>query len=161
DQETNGPTLVLTINRDTASRFGIQPALIDATLADAFGQLQVAQFFTQVNTYKVILEVTPNLQGSLDTLSKLYVKSPTTVQAIPLPTLVSVDTTKVEPLTFNHQGSFPAVTLSFNLAPGASLGAAVNAITAARTRIGLPSTVTGSFQGNAQEFQKSLASEPF
>jgi hydrophobe/amphiphile efflux-1 (HAE1) family protein len=160
DQEANGPTLTLTINRETAARLGIQVSDIDATLADAFSQQQVTQFFTQVNTYKVILEVLPDLQGSLDTISKLYIQSPTTGQAVPLSTLVSIDTKPVAPLVITHQGSFPAVTFSFNLAPGASLSQAVSVIDAARNEIGLPASVIGSFQGNAQAFQSSLASEP-
>jgi multidrug efflux pump subunit AcrB len=120
----------------------------------------VTQFFTQLNTYKVILEVLPDLQGTLDTLAKLYVRPSGAGQAVPLSTLVSVDTTPVAPLTFTHQGSFPSVTLSFNLAPGASLSQAVGAIQAARSALGVPATVLGSFQGNAQAFQSSLASEP-
>ena len=160
DQETSGPTISLTINRDTAARFGIQPAAIDATLADAFSQQQVTQFFTQVNTYKVILEVPPALQGSFDTLSKLYVKSPTLGTAVPLSTLVTVDTKPVAPLVITHQGSFPAVTFSFNLKPGISLGQAVDAINAAQRDINLPGSVQTSFQGNAQAFEDSLSSEP-
>jgi len=159
DQEANGPTLTLTINRDAAARFGIQPSAIDATLADAFSQEQVTQFFTQLSTYKVILEVPANLQGSLETLSKLYVKSPTG-PSVPLDTLVSVDTKPVAPLVIAHQGSFPAVTFSFNLKPGVSLGEAVSAIAAAEREIGLPSSIRTSFQGNAQAFQETLATEP-
>ena len=160
DQETNGPTLTLTIDRDSAARLGIQVSDIDAILADAFSQQQVTQFFTQANTYKVILEVLPGLQGSFDTLSQLYTQSPVTGQAVPLSTLVTVDTKPVAPLVVTHQGSFPAVTFSFNLAPGASLSQAVNVIDAARGALGVPASVTGSFQGNAQAFQRSLASEP-
>ena len=161
DQEANGPTVTLTINRDTAARFGIEPAAIDAVIADAFSQQQVTQFFTQFNTYKVILEVLPDLQGSLDTFSKLYVRSPTTGEAVPLTTLATLDTTPIAPLVFSHQGGFPAVTFSFNLAPGASLGQVVSAIDAARGDIGLPTSIVGSFQGNAQAFQSSLATVPF
>ena len=160
DQEANGPTITFTINRDTAARFEIQPAAIDAVLADAFSQQQVTQFFTQLNTYKVILEVSPDLQGTLDTFSKLYVRSLTTSQTVPLTTLGTLDTTPVAPLTFTHQGSFPAVTFSFNLAPGASLSQVVSAIDAAQADIGLPPAISGSFQGNAQAFQTSLASVP-
>lgn len=160
DQVANGPTVTLAINRDTAARFGIQPAAIDAVLADAFGQQQVAQFFTQQNTYKVILEVPPDQQGSIDTLSKLSVHSPVNGQAVPLSAFVSVDTKPVSPLVFTHQGSFPAVTFSFNLAPGAALSDAVNAIQTARDDIGLPASIIGSFQGNAQAFQDSLRTEP-
>jgi hydrophobe/amphiphile efflux-1 (HAE1) family protein len=160
DQVLDGQTVTLTINRDVAARFGIQPAAIDNVLAAAFSQEQVTQFFTQLNTYKVILEVLPGLQGNLDTLSKLYVRSPAG-QAVPLTALVSVSTKPVAPLVINHQATFPSVTFSFNLAPGASLGQAVNAIDAARRDINLPAAITGSFQGNAQAFQTSLASEPF
>ncbi len=160
DQVSNGPTATLTIDRDTASRLGIQTSVIDATLADAFSQQQATQYFTQVNTYKVILEVLPELQSDLNTLSKLYVTASTTGQAVPLSSLVSVSTLPVAPLIVTHQGSFPAVTMSFNLAPGASLSQAVSAIDAARNAIGMPASVTGGFQGNAQAFQSSLASEP-
>jgi multidrug efflux pump subunit AcrB len=159
DQVLNGPTVTLAINRDKAASFGIQPSAIDAVLADAYSQQQVTQYYTQLNTYRVILEVLPHLQGSLDTLSQLYVKSPTG-QAVPLLSLVTVSTQPVAPLVINHQASFPSVTFSFNLAPDASLGQAVNAINAARQEVGLPATITGSFQGNAQAFQTSLASEP-
>ncbi len=160
DQVLNGQTVSLTINRDVASRFGIQPAAIDNVLEAAFSQEQVTQFYTQLNTYKVILEVLPGLQGDLGTLSKLYVHSPSG-QAVPLTSLVTIDTKPVAPLVINHQATFPSVTFSFNLAPGASLGQAVNAIDAARREISLPAAITGSFQGNAQAFQTSLASEPF
>ncbi len=160
DQVLNGQTVTLTINRDVAAQFGIQPAAIDAVLADAFSQEQVTQFYTQLNTYKVILEVLPNLQGNLDTLSKLYVRAPSG-QAVPLTALVSISTKPVAPLIINHQATFPSVTFSFNLAPEASLGQAVTAIDAAQREIGLPAAISGSFQGNAQAFQTSLASEPF
>ena len=120
--------LSMTIDRDQAARFGIQPSLIDQTLDDAFGQRQVTQYFTQLNSYHVILEVTPALQADPQTLSKIYVKSPTTGQMVPLSTFVKYDTRHVTFLSINHQGQFPAVTLSFNLAPGAALGDAVDAI---------------------------------
>ena len=151
--------MTLDINRDVAARFGIQPAAIDNVLAAAFSQEQVTQFYTQLNTYKVILEVLPHLQGNLDTLSKLYVRA-SSGQAIPLTSLVTISTKPVAPLVINHQATFPSVTFSFNLAPGASLGQAVNAIDAARHELNLPEAITGSFQGNAQAFQTSLASEP-
>jgi hydrophobe/amphiphile efflux-1 (HAE1) family protein len=160
DQNANGPTVTLTINRDTAARFGIQPADIDAVIGDAFSQQQVTQYFTQLSTYKVILEVPPDLQGKFETFANLYVRSTTTGQVVPLTTLATIDTKPVAPLVFTHQGSFPAVTFSFNLAPGASLSEVVSAIDAARNEIGMPAPVVGSFQGNAQAFQSSLASEP-
>ena len=118
DQQTNGTTLELKINRDTASRYGIQPQLIDDTLYDAFGQRQVTQYFTQLNSYHVILEVLPELQGSLDTLNKIYVKSPTTGDQVPLSAFATWTSVPVRPLSISHQGQFPAITISFNLAPG-------------------------------------------
>jgi len=161
DQESNGSILSLVIDRDQAARFGIQPQLIDQTLYDAFGQRQVTQYFTQLNSYHVVLEVTPGLQQDPDTLNKLYLKSPITGQEVPLSTLAHFDTQHVGFLAVNHQGQFPAVTLSFNLAPGASLGDAVTAIQQTAASMQLPGTVTGSFQGTAQAFQDSLKSEPY
>jgi hydrophobic/amphiphilic exporter-1 (mainly G- bacteria), HAE1 family len=161
DQQTESTMLALTIDRDQAARFGIQPSLIDQTLDDAFGQRQVTQYFTQLNSYHVILEVTPALQSDPQTLSKLYVKSPTTGQMVPLSTFVKYDTRHVTFLSINHQGQFPAVTLSFNLAPGAALGDAVDAINKSAAGIRLPATITGNFQGTAQAFQSSLRSEPY
>ena len=161
DQQTDSTMLALTIDRDQAARFGIQPALIDQTLDDAFGQRHVTQYFTQLNSYHVILEVLPALQSDPQTLSKLYVKSPTTGQMVPLSSFVKYDTQHVTFLSINHQGQFPAVTLSFNLAPGAALGDAVDAINKAAASIRLPATITGNFQGTAQAFQSSLRSEPY
>jgi multidrug efflux pump subunit AcrB len=107
DQQTEGTTLQLTINRDTAARFGIQPQLIDDTLYDAFGQRQVAQYFTQVNTYHVILEITPEMQGKLDTLDKIYLKSPRTGEQVPLAVFCSWTDVPVRPLAIaHHRGSF-------------------------------------------------------
>jgi HAE1 family hydrophobic/amphiphilic exporter-1 len=150
----------VTINRDQASRFGITPQMIDDTLNDAFGQRQITQYFTQLNTYWIILEVTPELQDTFASLDRIYVKSPLTASVLPLSALVTVDTTKVGPLSVSHQGQFPAVTLSFNLRPGIALGQAVNAILGAVRDIGLPGSVIATFQGNAQAFQSSLASTP-
>jgi multidrug efflux pump subunit AcrB len=103
DLLNRAPQLTVTINRDHASRFGITPQLIDDTLNDAFGQRQVTQYYTQINTYWIILEVKPELQGLPSTLDRIYVKSPLTGGAVPLSTLVSVDSTKVGPLVVNHQ----------------------------------------------------------
>ena len=160
DLLANAPRVRVTINRDQASRFGITPQTIDDTLNDAYGQRQITQYFTQLDTYWIILEVSPELQKSFDSLDRLYVKSPLTGQAVPLSALVNIDTSRVGPLSVTHQGQFPAVTLSFNLAPGVALGQAVDAITAAARDIALPDTVIGTFQGNAQAFQTSLAGEP-
>ncbi|MBV9913358.1 MAG: efflux RND transporter permease subunit, partial [Sinobacteraceae bacterium] len=160
DQQTSGSLLSLVIDRDQASRFGILPSAIDATLYDAFGQRQAAQYFTQLNSYHVILEVDPKLQQDPETLNKLYVKS-STGQQVPLSTFVHYDTQHTGALSISHQSQFPAVTLSFNLAPGAALGDAVNAIERATTSIGMPASITPTFQGVAQAFQSSLRSEPY
>ena len=161
DQQNNGTTLSLVIDRDQAARFGIQPSLIDATLYDAFGQREVTQYFTQLNSYHVVLEVTPELQEDPNTLNKIYIKSPTTGQSVPLSTFVHYDTHHVGYLSVAHQGQFPAVTLSFNLAPGAALGDAVTAIDQVATQMRLPGSIQGTFQGTAQAFQDSLRSEPY
>jgi multidrug efflux pump subunit AcrB len=138
DQQTDGTTATLTIDRDTASRFGIQPQLIDDTLYDAFGQRQVTQYFTQLSAYHVVLEVDPKLQRDPSTLDKIYVKSPLTGQLVPLATFVHFDTVKTNYLSVNHQGQFPAVTLSFNLSPGTALGSAVEAIKRAEIEMDKP-----------------------
>ncbi|MEA2836995.1 MAG: hydrophobic/amphiphilic exporter (mainly bacteria), family [Bradyrhizobium sp.] len=160
DQQTQGTTLTLTIDRDTASRFGIQPQLIDDTLYDAFGQRQVAQYFTQLNSYHVILEVLPELQGNLDTLNKIYIKSPTTGDQVPLSAFAKWTSVPVRPLSISHQGQFPAITISFNLAQGVALGQATEAIQRAMVELGAPSTLNSSFQGTAQAFQQSLGTVP-
>jgi multidrug efflux pump subunit AcrB len=161
DQQTSSGMLSLTIDRDQASRFGIQPAAVDNALYDAFGQRQAAQFFTQANSYHVVLEITPSLQTDPSTLEKLYLKSPLTGQMVPLSAMTKYDTQQVTYLSINHQGQFPAVTLSFNLAPGAALGDAVTAIGRVSVQMRLPATITGSFQGTAQAFQSSLKSQPY
>jgi len=161
DQQTNGSMLSLTIDRDAAARFGIQPAQIDATLYDAFGQRQAAQYFTQLNSYHVILEITPELQGDPNTLNKLYIKSPLTGQQVPISTFTHFDTQHVSLLSVNHQSQFPAVTLSFNLAPGAALGDAVEAIRDTTAQMGMPASMLGTFQGTAQAFESSLKSQPY
>ena len=160
DLLANAPQLKITINRDQASRFGISPQLIDDTLNDAFGQRQITQYFTQLKTYFVVLEILPELQKDLSTLNRLYVKSPLTGGAVPLSSLVDVDTSKVGLLSVAHQGQFPAVTLTFNLRPGVALGQAVDAIDQAAREIHMPSSIIPTFQGNAQAFQNSLSSEP-
>jgi HAE1 family hydrophobic/amphiphilic exporter-1 len=160
DQQANGTTLELKINRDTAARYGIQPQLIDDTLYDAFGQRQVAQYFTQLNTYKVVLEVLPELQGSLDTLNKIYLKSPTTGDQVPLSTFATWTSVPVRPLSISHQGQFPAITISFNLAQGVALGQATEAVQKAMVELGAPTTLNSSFQGTAQAFQQSLGTVP-
>jgi len=158
DEANAGPLLDITVNRDAASSYGILPATIDNTLDDAFGQRIVSTMFTTLNQYHVILEVEPQFQYSPDALSNIYVSS-ATGQQVPLRTLVKTVST-VAPLSVNHQGQFPSVTLSFNLAPGVSIGQAVNAIHALEAQLGKPASLATSFQGNAQAFISSLASEP-
>ncbi|WP_428493572.1 efflux RND transporter permease subunit [Rhodopila sp.] len=160
DQENSGTTETLTYDRDQASRFGVQPAMIDAILYDAFGQREVAQYFTGNKAYYVILEALPNEYGKLSTLRKLYVHS-SSGAVVPLSTLLHETTLPVQPLAINHQSQFPSVTISFNLAANASLGEAVTKVDAVEASIGLPATVQGSFQGTAQAFQASLSTEPY
>jgi hydrophobic/amphiphilic exporter-1 (mainly G- bacteria), HAE1 family len=161
DQQSHGAAINLVIDRDQAARFGIQPQVIDDTLYDAFGQRQVAGYFTQLNNYHVVLEVLPELQSKLDTLDKIYISSPVTGRQVPLSTFVHYASDAVGFLSINHQGQFPAVTLSFNLAQGVSLGQAVDAIKGAEAQIGAPASLIRSFQGTAQAFQKTLASQPY
>jgi len=161
DQQASSGMVSLSIDRDQASRFGILPAAIDQALYDAFGQRQAAQFFTQANSYHVVLEITPELQSDPATLQKLYLKSPLTGQMVPLSAMTKYDTQHVTYLSINHQGQFPAVTLSFNLAPGAALGDAVDAINRVSLDMRLPGTITGTFQGMAQAFQSSLKTQPY
>jgi multidrug efflux pump subunit AcrB len=160
DLLANAPQLKITINRDHASRFGISPQLIADTLDDAYGQRQVTQYLTQLDANPIILEITPELLGDLSSLNRIYVKSPLTGGAVPLSALVTIDTSKVGPLTVTHQGQFPAVTLGFNLRPGVALGQAVDSITQAARDLGMPGSIIGTFQGNAAAFQTSLSSTP-
>ena len=160
DQQTKGTTLTLSIDRDNASRFGISPQLIDDTLYDSFGQRQIAQFFTQLNSYHVILEILPELQGKLDTLDKIYIRSPTTGDQVPLSAFAKWTTVPVQPLSISHQGQFPAITISFNLAQGAALGQATAAVQNAMQEMNAPATLRGTFQGTAQAFQQSLSTVP-
>ena len=160
DLLASSPQLRLTINRDNAARFGISPQLIDDTLNDAYGQRQITQYFTQLNTYFIILEILPEMQRDLASLDRLYVKSPLTNGLVPLSALVDVDRYQLGPLSVSHQAQFPAVTLTFNLRPDVALGQAVDAITQAAQDIRMPPSVIPTFQGNAQAFQTSLSSEP-
>jgi hydrophobe/amphiphile efflux-1 (HAE1) family protein len=160
DQEASATSATLNIDRPTAARLGVSVQSIDDILYDAFGQRQVATLFSPINQYHVIEEVEPRYQLSTAALQQLYVRSSSTNSLVPLSLLVRVHQ-GVSPITINHQGLFPAVTLSFNLAPGTALGDAVNAIHATEQQARMPSTVNGSFQGTAQVFQSSLRSEPW
>jgi HAE1 family hydrophobic/amphiphilic exporter-1 len=160
DQQTEGTTLTVTVNRDQASRYGLTPQLIDDTLYDAFGQRQIAQYFTQLSSYYVIMEILPSLQGSAASLDQIFLRSPTTGGQVPLSAFSKWTTTPIQPLSISHQGQFPAITISFNLAQGTALGQATDAIERAKAQLNLPTTINTTFQGNAQAFQDSLATVP-
>jgi hydrophobe/amphiphile efflux-1 (HAE1) family protein len=158
DQQDKGLQATLVIDRDTASRLGLDAQTIDDTLYDAFGQRQVSTVFTQLNEYHLVMEVAPEFQRNPDSLKSIYVRSPSGTE-VPLSAFTHFEP-KTTPLTVNHQGQYPAVTLSFNLAPGLALGQAVSAINAIENQIGMPGSILASFQGTAQAFQASLANEP-
>ncbi|TMQ24951.1 MAG: multidrug efflux RND transporter permease subunit [Candidatus Rokuibacteriota bacterium] len=158
DQQNRGLQASLVIDRDSASRLGVLPQAIDETLYSAFGQRQVSTIFSALNQYHVVLEVLPRFQQNPEDLKSVYVKSSTGKQ-VPLSTITHFQPTTT-PLAVNHQGFFPSVTLSFNLAPGMALGEAVTAIQAAERDINMPASVRASFQGTAQAFQASLATQP-
>ncbi|MBP2228608.1 multidrug efflux pump [Azospirillum agricola] len=163
DQQPYGLQVYLTIDRDAASRLHVLPQAIDDTLYDAFGQRQVSTIYTQTNQYRVILEVEPSFQMDPASLSKIYVKSSGGANGsgvVPLSALVTVERTTA-PLVITHQGQFPSVTLSFNVAHGVALGDAVRAIQEARAGIGMPDTATARFAGTAAEFNSSLETQPW
>ncbi len=159
DEQPGGLQVNIVVDREKASRLNILPQAIDDTLYDAFGQRQVSTIFTQLSQYRVVLEAEPQFQVSPNALNKIYVKS-STGQVVPLSAFAKVQS-GAAPLTIAHQGQFPAITLSFNLRPGASLGQAVKGIQEAERQIGLPETVVATFSGSAAEFRSSLQSEPF
>ncbi len=158
DEQLNGLEASLVIDRDTASRLGITPQNIDDTLDDAFAQRQVSTIFTQQNQYHVVLEVAPKYQRNPASLDNIYVKSSNGTQ-VPLSTFTHFEE-KQTSLVINHQGQFPAVTISFNLAPGKSIGDAVDAVNKAKTELNMPPSVKGEFQGSAKAFEASIANEP-
>ena len=158
DQQNKGLQASLVIDRDTASRLGITAQLIDDTLYDAFGQRQVAITYTPLNQYHVVMEVAPPYWQRPETLRDIYVHSPNGAE-VPLSAFTHYEPSSTS-LSVNHLGQFPAVTISFNLASGASLGDAVAAIEAAMKKLGLPASIRGSFLGTAQAFKASLANEP-
>jgi multidrug efflux pump len=158
DQQDQGLRMSLNIDRGTAARFGITPQNIDDTLYDAFGQRQISTIFTELNQYRVVLSVKPDFKNGPDGLQSVYLRG-TSGGTIPLATIAK-STESTGPLVINRQGQFPAVTTSFNLAPGKSLGTAVTAVEAATQKLGLPVSIRGSFQGTAQAFKSSLDNEP-
>jgi multidrug efflux pump len=178
-----GLLATLVIDRDTASRLGILPADIDNTLYDAFGQRQISTIFTQLNQYRVVLEVDPQFQQDPDALKSIYVKSTSAGQQASSGSTSNISSTQQQAITsaatpqvplsaftrfepgatalaINHQGQFPVVTISFNLAPGAALGDAVNAINKAKQELNMPPSIQATFQGTAAAFLNSLANEP-
>jgi multidrug efflux pump len=157
DQLNQGLQTELVIDRDTASRLGITPQMIDDTLYDAFGQRQISTIYTQLNQYHVVMEVSPGFQKRPGDLKDIYIRS---LQggAVPLTAFTRIETQTAQ-LAVNHQGQFPVVTVSFNLAPGASLGEAVKAIDKVKGDLGMPLSIQASFQGTAQAFRNSLANE--
>ena len=158
DQQLSGLEAHLVIDRDTASRLGITPQNIDDTLDDSFGQRQVSTIFTQQNQYHVVLEVAPKFQLNLSSLDNIYVKSSNGTQ-VPLSTFTHLEERQTA-LAINHQDQFPVVTISFNLAPGKSIGDAVDAVNKAKKELNLPPSVNTEFQGSARAFEASLANEP-
>jgi multidrug efflux pump len=158
DQQNHGLQLNLVIDRDTAARLGITPTMIDATLYDAFGQRQVSTMYRQINQYHVVLEVAPQFKDDPQALNYIYVRSSNGAQ-VPLSAFTHYETTNT-PLAVNHQGQFPAMTVSFNLAPGVALGQAVQQIQQAEADILFPADIHASFQGTAAAFQQSLANQP-
>jgi multidrug efflux pump len=158
DQQNKGLRASLTIDRATASRLGITTQKIDDTLYDAFGQRQVSTMYTQLNQYHVVMQVDQKLWQNPDGLKSIYVPS-STGGLVPLSAFTRYEA-GTAPLAVNHQGQFPSVTISFNLPVGVALGTAIDAIKRAQAEIGLPSSIRGSFQGTAKEFQASLANEP-
>ena len=159
DQQNQGLAANLTIDRDTAARLGITTAAIDAVLYDAFGQREVSTMYTGLNQYFVVMEVDPKYQLSPDALNGIFIKS-STGSMVPLSTIAKYDSARTS-LAVNHQGQYPAVTLSFNLAPNVALGDAVTALQKAQAAMGMPSAVHATFQGTAQAFQDSLKNEPW
>jgi multidrug efflux pump len=158
DLQDQGLQTDIEIDRDTASRLGVSMSTIDNTLYDAFGQRQISTMFTQLNQYHVVLEVQPEFQRTSDDLSKIYVASSTGTQ-VPLSSFVKISQSHT-PLAVNHLGQFPVATISFNLAPGGSLGDAVKVINRVEQQMGMPISINASFQGTAAAFQASLSNEP-
>src|SRR4029077_3438150 len=155
DQQMHGLESAIVIDRDTAGRLGVDVLDIDNTLSDAFGQRQVSNIYKGMNQYHVVLEVAPEFQPGPDALKSVYVPSKSG-KLVPLSAFAHYEHASTA-LSVNHQGLFPSITLSFNLAPGASLGPAVQHIIQAEHELGVPSTVHATFQGTAQAFQDSLA----
>src|SRR4029077_15079176 len=158
DQQTDGKVMKIEINRQLASQLGINPSVVDSILYDAFGQRVAARIYTRLNQYFVILEVEPDLHLGPNALTLIYATS-SSGKKVPLSAFAKMTST-VAPIAVNHQGQFPSVTLSFNLPPNVSIGAAVTAIQQAAKELDLPASIATSLQGSAQALQTSLSSTP-
>ncbi|MGO3031311.1 multidrug efflux RND transporter permease subunit [Pseudomonas helleri] len=161
DLQLGGSITHISIDRKAAARFGLTATDVDEALYDAFGQRQINEFQTETNQYNVILEVDSKQRGKAESLNYFYLRSPLTGEMVPLSAVARVDAPTSGPLSISHDGMFPAANLSFNLAPGVALGDAVLMLNQAKNEIGIPSTISGNFQGAAQAFQSSLASQPW
>lgn len=161
DLQLGGSITHISIDRSAAARFGLTTSDVDQALYDAFGQRQISEFQTETNQYKVILELNEQQRGKAESLNYFYLRSPLTNEMVPLSALAKVDAPTSGPLSIAHDGMFPAANLSFNLAPGVALGDAVLQMNQAKVDIGMPAEITGNFQGAAQAFQSSLASQPW
>ncbi|AZC39785.1 multidrug efflux RND transporter permease subunit [Pseudomonas chlororaphis] len=161
DLQLGGSITHISIDRSAAARFGLTATDVDEALYDAFGQRQVNEFQTETNQYNVILELDAKQRGKAESLNYFYLRSPLSGEMVPLSALAKVDPPTVGPLSIAHDGMFPAANLSFNLAPGVALGDAVIMLEQAKNQIGMPASIAGNFQGAAQAFQSSLASQPW
>ncbi|CAI8964082.1 multidrug efflux RND transporter permease subunit [Pseudomonas chlororaphis] len=161
DLQLGGSITHISIDRSAAARFGLTATDVDEALYDAFGQRQVNEFQTETNQYNVILELDAKQRGNAESLNYFYLRSPLSGEMVPLSALAKVDPPTVGPLSIAHDGMFPAANLSFNLAPGVALGDAVIMLEQAKNQIGMPASIAGNFQGAAQAFQSSLASQPW
>ncbi|WP_225773785.1 multidrug efflux RND transporter permease subunit [Pseudomonas sp. Marseille-Q5115] len=161
DLQLGGSTTPIEIDRGAAARFGLSASDVDQALYDAFGQRQVSEFQTQTNQYKVVLELDTAQRGQAESLNYFYLRSPLTGEMIPLAALAHVGTPRSGPLSIAHDGMFPAANLSFNLAPGVALGDAVSLLETTQRELGMPASISGTFQGAAQAFRSSLASQPW
>lgn len=161
DLQLGGSITHISIDRSAAARFGLTASDVDEALYDAFGQRQINEFQTQTNQYNVILELDTKQRGKAESLNYFYLRSPLSGEMVPLSALAKFDAPTVGPLSIAHDGMFPAANLSFNLAPGVALGDAVIMLNQAKAEIGMPAAMSGNFQGAAQAFQSSLASQPW
>ncbi len=151
----------LTIDRTAAARFGITAQDVDQVLYNAYGQRQISEFQTETNQYKVILEIGENQRGTAESLRYFYLRSPLTGQMVPLSSIARMEKPEAGPVQITHDGMFPSVNVSFNLAKGMALGDAVKLVNEAQAEIGMPGSITGAFSGSAEAFQSSLASQPY